>query len=212
MPLRIGGGFAIVGRVGVRDPMTEVVDPANPLPLGLGRPAAWVSPDGIHWTAAAVDGIEIAGGELSDVEAGADGLFAIGAGSPSAGDATASGWISADGATWHVVGRLGMELPAFDSAPLPGSTVMASDGRHIVDLDRDAPGSETLAAWVSTDGATWSRLTFAGSTSLPMIGYYDPQSAEGLYVVGATVLPDRIVVSAGGAGTFELWLAAAISS
>ncbi len=71
-------GFVIVGRDGEPDHPSEVVDPANPVPLGLGRPAAWVSPDGIHWTVAAVDGIEIEGGQLSEVEAGADGLFAIG--------------------------------------------------------------------------------------------------------------------------------------
>ncbi len=158
------GGFVIVGRDGVRDPATEVVDPENPLPRGLGRPAAWVSSDGIHWAVAAVDGIEIEGGELSDVEVGADGLFAIGAGSPSSGDATPSGWTSTDGATWHVAGRLGAELPAIDQAPLPGSTVLVSDGRHIVVLARETPGADTMAAWVSTDGASWTSLSFTGST------------------------------------------------
>ncbi len=209
------GGFVIVGRNGVRDPSTEVVDPANPLALGIGRPAAWVSSDGISWTVAQVDGIKIAGGELTDVEAGAGGLFAIGAGSPSAGDATPSGWSSADGATWHVVGRLGKELPAIDQAinqvPTFGSTVLASDGRHIVVLDRDAPGSQTMAAWVSSDGATWVRLSFAGSTSLPRIGRYDANDAQGTYVTGATVLPDRIVVSGYGARTDALWMATVVS-
>ena len=209
------GGFVIVGRDGVRDPITEVVDPENPLPLGLGRPAAWVSADGIHWTVAQVDGIEIEGGELSDVEAGADGLFAIGAGSPSAGDATPSGWTSVDGQTWHVAGRLGTDLPAIDQAinqvPVFGSTVLASDGQHIVVLDRDAPGSQTMAAWVSTDGAKWVRLAFTGSTSLPKIGRYDAGDLQGMYVTGATVLPDRIVVSGSGNDAYALWLATAVS-
>ena len=185
------GGFVIVGRDGEPDRGTEVVDPANPIPRGVGRPAAWVSSDGIHWTVASVDGIAIEGGELSDVEAGADGLFAIGAGSPVAGDATPSGWASADGQIWRVVGGLGADLPAIDQAPLPGSTILASDGRHIVVLDRVAPGSEAMAGWVSTDGGTWVRLPFTGSSSLPKIGQYDPQDAHGTYVTGVTVLPDR---------------------
>ena len=209
------GGFVIVGRDGVPDPTTEVVDPANPLPLGVGRPAAWVSADGIHWTVATVDGIEIEGGELSRVVVGADGLFAIGAGSPSAGDATPSGWTSNDGATWHVVGRLGSELPAVDQAssqvPVFGDTVLASDGRHIVILDREAPGSDAMAAWVSTDGATWVPLAFAGSTSLPKIGYYQTGGSQGMYLTGATVLSDRIVVSGYGDATYRLWLAMAVS-
>jgi hypothetical protein len=206
------GGFVIVGRDGVPDPATEVVDPENPLPLGLGRPAAWVSADGIHWTVAAVDGIEIEGGELSAVKAGADGLFAIGAGSPDAGDATPSGWSSVDGRAWHVVGRLGAELPAIDQAALPGSTVLTSDGRQIVVLDREAPGSDTMAAWVSTDGATWARLSLSGSTPLPKIGYYEASGAQGMYVTGATVLPDRIVVTGYGDGAYALWLATAVGS
>lgn len=86
------------------------------------------------------------------VEVDADGLFAIGAGSPSSGDATPSGW-------------------------------------------------------TSTDGATWTRLSLTGSTTLPKIGYYDAQGAQGMYVTGATVLPDRIVVSGYGNDTYALWLA-----
>ncbi len=207
------GGFVIVGRDGVRDPATEVVD--GPYPLGLGRPAAWVSADGLHWTVAEVDGIEIEGGELSDVEVGADGLFAIGVGSPVAGDAAPSGWVSVDGATWHVAGRLGIDLPAIDQGvnqvPISGSTMLKSDGRHIVVLDRESPGSETMAAWVSTGSESWTRLSFAGSASLPKIGQYSPQDAQGTYVTGATVLPDRIVVSGYGNDTYSLWLATAVT-
>ncbi len=203
-----GGGFVIVGRDGEPDRGTEVVDPANPIPRGVGRPAAWTSSDGLLWTVATVDGIEIEGGELSDVEAGADGLFAIGAGSPVAGDATPSGWASADGQTWHVVGRLGAELPAVDQV---GDTMLTSDGRHIVVLDREAPGSETMAAWVSTDGVTWAGLSFTGSSSPPKIGQYGPQDAQVTYVTGATVLPDRIVVSGYGNDTYSLWLATAVT-
>jgi hypothetical protein len=207
------GGFVIVGRDGEPDKLSEVVDRSNPLPRGLGRPAAWVSADGIHWTVAAVDGIEIEGGELSAVKAGADGLFAIGAGSPDAGDATPSGWSSVDGSTWHVVGRLGAELPAIEAGvQQPGYTVLASDGRHIVVLDRDAPGSDTLAAWVSSDGATWIRLALTGSTPLPKIGNYSAPDAQGMYATGATVLPDRIVVTGYGDGAYALWLATAVGS
>ncbi len=206
------GGFVIVGRDGAPDVLTDVYDPADPPPLGVGRPAAWVSADGIHWTVAQVDGIEIAGGELSQVVAGADGLFAIGAGSASAGDATPSGWASPDGRTWHVTGRLGTDLPYIDRVPPqnPGSTFLASNGSHMVVLDRAASDADTMAAWDSTDGQTWVRLAFTGSTDLPEIGIYDPGDAQGTYVRSAAILPDRVVVAAVGAGTVELWLAMAV--
>lgn len=204
------GGFVVVGRDGVRDPLSDVVDPSNPTPLGLGRPAAWVSADGIHWSAADVDGIEIAGGELSRVEAGAQGLFAIGVGSPASGDATPSGWSSTDGRSWHVVGRLGGSVPSIDQGVHePGYTVLTSDGDHIVVLDRAAPTSETMAAWTSTDGVTWRRLAFSGSTDLPKIGDYSAAGAQGTYVTGGWVLPDRIVVAGHGATPTRLWLALA---
>jgi hypothetical protein len=204
------GGFVIVGRDGEPDVVSEVTE-EPPLPLGVGRPAAWVSADGIHWTVAQVDGIKIAGGELSQVVAGADGLFAIGAGSPSEGDATPSGWASPDGRTWHVTGRLGADLPDIDRVPPQnwGNTFLVSDGKHMVVLDRAAPGSDTMAAWDSTDGVTWARLAFTGSTDLPEIGIYDHGDAQGTYVTGATVLPDRVVVA--GYGTERLaWLAMAV--
>ena len=208
------GGFVIVGRDGVEDPRSEVVDPANPTPLGLGRPAAWFSADGVHWSATDVDGVEIAGGELSQVVAGADGLFAVGRGSPTVGDATPSGWSSTDGRTWHAVGSLGSDLPDMDlgaSQPgyVTGVSVLASDGDHIVVLDRAARGAETMAAWVSTDGATWDQLAFTGSTDLPKIGMYDGPGAQGMYVTGGWVLGDRIVVTGYGATPTRLWLAMA---
>jgi hypothetical protein len=202
----------IVGRDGEPDKLSEVNDRSNPLPwaspaggLGVG---GWDQLDGRRGRR-----IEIEGGELSAVKAGADGLFAIGAGSPAAGDATPSGWSSVDGRTWHVVGRLGAELPAIDlGVQQPGYTVLASDGRHIVVLDRDAPGSDTLAAWVSSDGVTWIGLALSGSTPLPKIGDYGASGAQGMYVTGATVLPDRIVVTGYGAGAYALWLATAVGS
>ena len=207
------GGFVIVGRHGEPDKGTEVVDPSNPMPLGVGRPAAWVSSDGIHWVTAKVDGIKIAGGELSAVKVGADGLFAVGVGASAAAKTSPSGWSSVDGRTWHVVGRLGSELPAIDTGvQLPGDTVLASDGRHIVVLDRKSPSSDALAAWVSSDGVTWIRLAFTGSTPLPKIGDGAASGAHGRYVTGATVLADRIVVTGYGDGKYLLWVATTVGS
>jgi hypothetical protein len=56
-------------------------------------------------------------------------------------------------------------------------------------------------------------LAFAGSTSLPKIGYYDASGSQGMYVTGATVLPDRMVVDGYSYGDAEypLWLATATS-
>jgi hypothetical protein len=199
------GGFVVVGRDGQRDPRNEVPDPASPDLLGLGRPAAWVSADGVHWSVGGVDGVELAGGELSRVVAGSGGLFAVGVGAPAAGTAPC-GWSSADGRTWHVIGRVGVDLPALDLDPrAPAFTVLAADGDHIVVLDRAASGVDTMTAWVSDDGARWSRLAFTGVRELPKIGDYAADGASGMYVTGAAVLPDGLLVWAYGTTPTRVW-------
>ena len=192
------GRFVIVGRDGEPDPFSQ----AGPQPPpGIGRPAAWISDDGVTWIAAEVPGSDVAGGELRAVAAGANGLFAIGINRAiqDAFEAPTSGWASADGRTWRLVGELG--------ADLPDTELLVGDGVHMVILGSDSPGSPTLAASISSDGAAWTRLTFSGTTTLPGIGQWNPPS--GISLVWALVVSDGMIVRGTGAIHLELWFATA---
>ena len=105
------GGFVVVGRDGSPDPYSQVVD--SPLPPAMGRPAAWFSPNGIDWAKAEVPGQMVPGGELREVAAGANGLFAVGIGEAvdTQTHPVTHGWASKDGMTWTLVGRVGVDLP-----------------------------------------------------------------------------------------------------
>lgn len=189
------GGFVIVGRDGEPDPSAQVGPQPTP---GVGRPAAWVSTDGVTWMAAQVPGSNVAGGELRSVAAGAHGLFATGI-------ATAiqdplqpptNGWASADGTTWRLVGQL--------AADLPDTELLVGDGVHMLILGSESLGSPTLSAWVSSDGAAWTRLNFSGATTtLPGIRKWNPPSGSSL--VGALVVSNGVIVRGTGAIPLELW-------
>jgi hypothetical protein len=151
------GGFAIVGRDGQADgdgsPSEPYIHP------GTGSPAAWFSPDGETWTAAAVDGRAVKGGMLARVLAGAGGLFAIGNDVglerqyEQIDEVGIGAWSSADGLTWHKVGPLNSLLPDVGS--------LESDGTNIVAL-RDG-----ATLWISTDGRQWSPVAVAGELGAP---------------------------------------------
>jgi hypothetical protein len=149
-------GFVVVGR----DGQTDVPGPTT---LHLGRPAAWISSDGLTWTAAQVEGSAVAGGELSAVVAGADGLFATSVnGPPPSGDAITGTWVSADGTSWR---------RTTSDGTLPMIAGLAGDGQRMIRLSPQFAGSDGsgMAGWVSTDGVTWNRLAFSGAvTSLPL--------------------------------------------
>jgi hypothetical protein len=195
------GGFVIVGRDGEPDPFSQ----AGPQPPpGIGRPAAWSSDDGVTWIAAQVPGSDVAGGELRAVAAGANGLFAIGINRAiqDALDAPTSGWASADGRTWRLVGEL--------AADLPDTELLVGDGVHMVILGSESPGSPMLAASVSSDGAEWTPLTFSGATTLPGIGRWNPPS--GISLVWALVVSDGMIVRGTGAIPQQLWFATEIGA
>lgn len=194
------GGFVIVGRDGEPDPFSQVGPQPPP---GIGRPAAWVSADGVTWIAATVPGSDVAGGELRAVAAGGNGLFATGIMRPiqDAFQAAATGWASVDGRTWRVVGELG--------ADLPDTELLVGDGVHMVILGSESPGSPTLAASVSSDGAAWTRLNFSGATSsLPGIRQWNPPSGVSLFL--AYVMSDGVIVDGAGTIPLELWFGTAI--
>jgi hypothetical protein len=148
-------GFVLVGWIGQTEAEArEGSIDAEP----MGRPAAWTSPDGVSWIAAAVAGQESTGGRLTEVVVGADGLFATGIGGAHEYPwVPTSGWASVDGRSWDTVGALGAELP--------GVRVLTSDGTRMVILGPESASTTALAGWTSTDGRNWTRLTFSGAAA-----------------------------------------------
>jgi hypothetical protein len=145
-------GFVLVGWVGETEADARERGEWQP----TGRPAAWTSTDGRSWTAADVQGPELAGGRLTQVLVGDEGLFATGVASPTEQWwETTSGWASVDGRSWDLIGALGEDVPAI--------SVMASDGLRMVILGRESPETLELAGWTSTDGTDWTRLVFFGA-------------------------------------------------
>jgi hypothetical protein len=156
------GGFVIVGRDGQPDLLTEVCDPSCP-PPGVGRPAVWISADGVHWSQATVEGNEVAGAQLSGVVATRAGLLAVGTNSTADYyGGTKASWTSEDGQTWSIVSDA--QLP-FVRTPYP---VYAADGDRAVVFGR-APEGSGLAAWVTSDNTTWTRLAFESADNAPVI-------------------------------------------
>jgi len=199
------GGFVIVGRDGVRDVLSEVSPQPAP---GLGRPAAWISPDGVTWRQADVEGSQVQGGELREVAAGAGGLFATGIATSveeQFHDPT-HGWASADGATWGIVGQLGVDLPPVS---VMSTSEVTGDEQRMLILGSETPGSSVMAVSVSTDGVTWSRLAFTGATAtLPHIqlGADD----LGMFARRAWLLPDGVLLLGTGLDSpQEFWRAVA---
>jgi hypothetical protein len=200
-------GFVIVGRDGDPDIVTEVCDPTCP-PPGTGKPAAWISADGAHWTEASVEGTAVPGGELRKVLPTRGGYMALGidSGTAAQGDTRPlTTWTSTDGARWLRAGT--------GSAP-PGTAgylpTIASDGEHLL-VFGVTPGSTELGAWASTDGLSWTPLTFQNADAAPVI---DCTRDVCFHVAGAWIEPDRVIVVGGGdcgvsaCGTSEYyWLA-----
>jgi hypothetical protein len=159
------GGFAIVGRVGEKQVLGG--EPA------VGKPAAWASRDGVTWLAAEVEGSEAPDASLFTVVAGADGLFATGYTTEfTSWQAPRSGWASADGRSWRLVGKMGTDLPL--AIDLPGAigfpADVAGDSAHMVMFGRESCKTTELIAWTSLDGVKWTQLAFSGATaSLPTI-------------------------------------------
>jgi hypothetical protein len=155
------GGFVIVGRVGDAD--------VRGGPPAVGKPAVWTSPDGVTWLAAEVEGSEAPGASLFTVVAGADGLFATGRQTDTtelSGQGPLSGWASADGRSWQLLGEMGTDLPLATGNP----AMVYGDGAHMVMFGRESCKTTDLSAWTSRDGVAWVQLAFSGETTfLPTI-------------------------------------------
>jgi hypothetical protein len=186
-----GGGFAIVGRDGEPDPASGMG------PLGVGKPAAWISPDGLAWSAAQVEGTAVVGGQLMRVAAGANGLFAVGI-AVSNGNLPAIvvptvGWASADGLTWRIA-RVDVDQP--------DGFLLASDGTRMVILREwafDAPQPDGRmvnepVAWASTDGLNWTRVGYQGHAY-----WYPPDATPDIGGIGQIwVVPDGVIAGSSG--------------
>ena len=205
------GGFVVVGRDGSPDPSSQVTE--SPLPPGSGRPAAWFSPNGIDWIQADVPGQLVAGGELREVAAGANGLFAAGIGEAVDTQAhpVTHGWASADGMTWTMVGRIGEDLPLFGGR-LVAKGFVVGDGSNMVIFGQESASSTAVVAYSSTDGFEWEPLTFIGAQTDFVLGNYGEPGAQGLrYLTDATVVPDGVIASV-RSGVQELWFGAATTA
>ncbi len=190
----------IVGRVGEADVLGETQAP-------VGRPAAWISPDGVTWLAAEVEGSEAPGASLFTVVAGADGLFATGYATEwTTWQSPRSGWASTDGRSWQLLGEMGTDLPLAIDLPLATGfpTNVVGDGAHMVMFGRE---STELAAWTSLDGVTWTQLAFSGATAtLPTVGPIcnddgtEGSSAGSLGIAYAVVVRNGVFVVASSYG------------
>jgi hypothetical protein len=197
------GGFAVVGRDGQPDHFTEAAINSDP-PPGVGRAAAWTSPDGVRWSEASVQGDRLPGAGLDHVGAMGSGLLAVG--THTTADfytGTATSWTSLDGRTWTIVERSGWPLEA---GRIP---TFAADDTQIVLLGR-APEGPTLAAWTTEDGRSWTRLPFEGAGNGPALdcGSQDLR----VRIDGAWLVSGGLIVlgtpMAGGSSQ-RVWLATA---
>jgi hypothetical protein len=149
------GGFLIVGRDGQPDHFSQAVENSQS-PPGVGRPAAWISPDGTHWSEANVEGSTVAGAGLRQVGVTGTGFLAVGINSTADFyDVSMTTWTSADGRTWSIT--TGARLPAGAGA----YPVFASHGGPALLFGR-VPGESTPAAWILSGEMTWTPLTFVG--------------------------------------------------
>jgi hypothetical protein len=176
------GGFALVGRVGEADVLGGSA--------GVGKPAAWTSPDGMTWLAAEVEGSEAPGASLFTVVAGVDGLFATGYTTEFATwQSPRSGWASTDGRSWQLLGETGTDLPPAIDLPLATGfpTNVVSDGAHMIMFGRE---STELAAWTSLDGVTWTQLAGTEGWSAASLGIaYAVVMPNGVFAVSGTTAP-----------------------
>ena len=174
-------GFVIVGRDGQPDSLSEVSDPSIS-PFGVGRPAAWISADGVRWSQATVDGNEVAGAGLGKVLAVRTGFVALGVNSTADHDGTMTSWTSVDGRTWSIAGDAAL--------PFAGTSdpVYTADGDRAVVLG-EAPEGSGPAAWTTSDGVAWARLALADSPEAVGCG-----ESSCVRLQQAWLVPDGVVV------------------
>ena len=204
------GGFVVVGRDGSPDPYSQVVD--SPLPPAMGRPAAWFSPNGIDWAKAEVPGQMVPGGELREVAAGANGLFAVGIGEAvdTQTHPVTHGWASKDGMTWTLVGRVGVDLP-FIGGRLLAQGFLVGDGATMAIFGATSATSAAAVASMSVDGVEWQPLKFSGTQTDFLVGTWNQAGPQGHhYLTRATVVPGGVIAQV-FSGQPEFWFGTGVT-
>ena len=152
-------GFAAVGS------SADVGDPS-------GRPLAWWSSDGLHWSAGSAPSTR--NERFVTVDAGSDGFLA--AESSNDADALQGGplFSSTDGHAWK--GFSGDPLGTITSGEGVGSPAgtITSDGLHLLFYGRKgiSPADDsagTAQYWLSTDGVHWSRPAIGGQDATALL-------------------------------------------
>ena len=133
-------------------------------------PLAWWSKDGMHWSAAVTPATR--GEGFEEVWAGNGGFLALSTDHRSFG--VESLWSSPDGHRWFqlanaplgaIRGSVGAGSPA--GSVTGDGTQLLVYGRPGVSPADDSSG--TAEYWISTDGTSWTRLTFSGPGATAML-------------------------------------------
>jgi hypothetical protein len=204
------GGFVVVGRDGSPDPYSQVVE--SPLQPGVGRPAAWFSRNGIDWAQAVVPGQMVPGGELREVTAGANGLFAVGIGEAvdTQTHPVTHGWASTDGMTWTSLGRVGEDVPLIGGRLLAQGSLVG-DGTSMVIFGAASAASSAVVASISIDGVRWQPLKFSGAQTDFLVGTWNQAGPQGhRYLTGATVVPGGVIAQV-FSGQPEFWFGTGVT-
>jgi hypothetical protein len=140
--------------------------------VAVGPQAIWTSPSGLNWTLAATHGIspQLPGDSVWVITKTADGFLAAGAGagaganmntSPGKHGATqAVIWTSRDGVTWQrmTAAQLGLAGPGETVLNISHAT-WQGNATVISGTVLSNAGTRYDAAWLSTNGAAWTRVT-----------------------------------------------------
>ena len=170
-----GGGFVAVGFSGAWDSNNN-------------DPLAWWSPDGTHWTAAAVPARK--GDGLMLVQAGSAGLTAEST-QPGVTPGVESMWTSPDGRTWSPSTANPLGVIASGEGVGSIASYPTGDGSHLLVWGGQG-GSGPVEYWTSLDGTHWTKLALTGAGAAGVAA--DPS-------VGATLMRDGILFS-GGSGSW----------
>jgi hypothetical protein len=186
--------FHLIGTTTFTFPVSAVAR-ADGGVLAVGRsgsqPLAWTTTDGASWDEhpVAVLGSSGIAERMNAVAAGPRGFVAGGSVGPELLDRHARFWTSADGVAWQPVGD---DPTAFANAEVRAIT-MFQGGFVAVGVVGSVQDPSGAVAWVSADGASWTRVddpAFAGGKAVSAA----PGPSGGLIAVGYQI--DRRVAVA----------------
>jgi hypothetical protein len=153
-----------------------------------GTAAAWWSKDGRSWQRA--DVVESDGVAMTAIHAGSDGFLATG---ETSSGASSTPWWSSDGHAWQPV-----SMPGPSSYGSLGYGVF-DDGSRIIAI---GGANRSYRFWTSTDGKSWRELQVSRTIPATALPDWTVRTVGRLDGVVAVVLPDGLVLAAGG----EVWL------